>query len=178
MTPAHHIEVKICGLTTPGGAAACVAVGVDAVGLVFHPPSPRHLSTAQAHEIAAAVPAGVMKVGVFVEQDADAIRRVADKVGLDVAQLHRPATAAEIATLQAAGLRVVALLRTTGENLLRDAAQVPDSAGVLVECGHGRLPGGTGATWAWGEAAALAAMRPFAVAGGLSAVNVTAALAA
>jgi phosphoribosylanthranilate isomerase len=41
----------------------------------------------------------------------------------------------------------------------------------LVECGRGPLPGGNGATWNWADAAPLAAVRSFALAGGLTPTN-------
>ena len=50
--------------------------------------------------------------------------------------------------------------------------------GILVECGKGILPGGNGASWDWGGARPLTALRPFALAGGLSAATVAQAIAA
>ena len=60
-------QIKICGLTDPGQAAACARMGADAIGLVFHPPSPRNLSMQRAARITAVLPAHVTAVGVFVD---------------------------------------------------------------------------------------------------------------
>lgn len=80
--------VKICGLTTPGDAALAAAAGADAIGLNFVAGSPRVLGVAQAQAVAAAVPAGVLRVGVFAGTSAAEIHRIAEAVGLDAVQLH------------------------------------------------------------------------------------------
>jgi phosphoribosylanthranilate isomerase len=80
--------VKICGLTTPGDAALASAAGADAIGLNFVAGSPRVLGIDQAQAVAAAVPPGVLKVGVFAGATAAEIRRIAEAVGLDAVQLH------------------------------------------------------------------------------------------
>ncbi|MEW6637631.1 MAG: N-(5'-phosphoribosyl)anthranilate isomerase, partial [Actinomycetota bacterium] len=63
------VRVKVCGITEPGHARAAAEAGADAIGLVFAK-SPRRVSVRRAREIAAALPDGVLKVGVFVNADA------------------------------------------------------------------------------------------------------------
>lgn len=167
----RQAEIKICGLTSPEAAAACADAGADAIGLVFHPSSPRHLTIARAREIAAALPAHVAKVGVLVDQDDARIRDIARQVGLTAVQLH-----ASRQPLSAPAPRTIAVLTDSGVALLDRARAVAAEHGVLVECGRGQLPGGNGAAWNWSEAKPLAPLRPFAIAGGLAPSNVAAAL--
>ena len=173
-----RVEIKICGLTTPAAAIACVAVGADAIGMVFHPTSPRNLAPAQAQEIAAALPDGVAKVGVFVHQTTDEILRIAAQVGLNTLQLHGPAAGQAYDVFRRHGLHVVQKLCGSGASLLAQARALPPEVGVLVECGRGALPGGNGTPWNWGEAIVLRELRPYAVAGGLDPANVAQALLA
>jgi phosphoribosylanthranilate isomerase len=173
---AHSIEIKICGLTSPEAAAACAAAGANAIGMVFHPPSPRNLLPAQARAIAAALPAGVARVGVFVDQPPEEILRIAREVGLDTVQLHTAPAAGTLAFLARHGVYAVQVLRSSGETLLSEARALPPRIGVLVECGSGPLPGGNGATWLWEQAAPLRPFRAFAVAGGLTPDNASEAL--
>lgn len=161
------IEIKICGLTDPREAAACAAAGADAIGLIFHPPSPRHLDVLRAQAVAAAVPAGVARVGVFAESDADTILRTAEVVGLTAIQLHGHAARAALEHLLKSPYRIVVVLRSA-TRLLAAAQALPQNVGILVECGRGVLPGGNGVTWRWADAAPLATIRPFAMAGGLT----------
>lgn len=81
-------HVKICGVTTAADAAAAAAAGADAIGLNFVPGSPRRLDPAAAREVAAAIPPGVVKVGVFAGMPAREILEVVAAVGLDAVQLH------------------------------------------------------------------------------------------
>jgi len=80
--------IKICGITRPEDARATAAVGADAIGLNFYPPSPRAINADRAREIIAALPVGVIKVGLFVNAPPKEICRTYDALGLDLIQLH------------------------------------------------------------------------------------------
>lgn len=176
MTPHNHtIEIKICGLTDPAEAVACAAAGVQAIGLVFHPSSPRYVTPPRARVIAASLPREVARVGVFVDDDARTIRAVAETVGLTSVQLHGATAYAAGNALCAAGLHVIFVLREAA-TLVADVRHLPPDARVLIECGRGRLPGGNGVVWAWEQAAVLANLCAFAIAGGITPDNVGAAL--
>lgn len=71
-----NILVKICGITTTEALEAALAAGADAVGFVFHEPSPRHLAPAQAAALAARVPPGVRKVAVTLHPSQSAVDRI------------------------------------------------------------------------------------------------------
>ena len=104
MTPA----VKICGLTEPAGVAAAVEAGARYVGFVFFPKSPRHVTADQAAALAATVPLGVAKVGLFVNPDDALLQEVLARVPLDIIQLHGQETPARVAQIrQLAGLPVM-----------------------------------------------------------------------
>lgn len=178
MTPDRPIAIKICGLTRPEQAAACAAAGADAIGLVFHPASPRCVDAARARAIVAALPAATAAVGVFVDVEPAVICRVAEAAGLHTVQLHGSERPEWMRTLLDAGLHVVCALRATGPELVQQAAALPAGVDVLVECGVGVLPGGNGAVWDWSLAAVLRGVRPFALAGGLTPASVAAAVAA
>lgn len=169
------VEIKICGLTDLDEAVACVSAGATAIGLVFHPPSPRHLTIAEARDIVAVLPPHVARVGVFAESDAATILHIATEVGLTTLQLHGHAAMAALSDLRARPFHLVAVLRNMA-TLLSDAARLPTDVGLLIECGEGPLPGGNAAVWNWGTAAAVAALRPFAIAGGITAGSVVEAI--
>ena len=161
------VEIKICGLTCPDQAVACVEAGADAIGVIFYPPSPRYVLPTEAGEISRVVElAGAAVVGVFVDESVESICRIADSANLSAVQLHGEESPEMVAELIDSGLHVVKVLKTTGEELLADVARYPD-AGILVECGKGVLPGGNGATWDFAGAAVLSGVRPFGIAGGL-----------
>jgi len=81
-------RIKVCGITRLEDALACVEAGVDAVGFNFWPGSKRHVAVADAAEIAAALPPGILRVGVFVRARPSEVRSIVAGVGLGAVQLH------------------------------------------------------------------------------------------
>jgi len=191
--------VKICGLTTPGDAALAAAAGADAVGLNFVAGSPRVLGVDTAQAVAAAVPPGVLKVGVFAGATAIEIRRVAEAVGLDAVQLHGhldgagPGVDPPTLCAELAGLTIIRAVRLDSSSdplaaarawLATAAALGHPPAMVIVDAPvtRGTAPGHLGGTGATADWAALAGARPLgppmALAGGLTPDNVAAAIRA
>jgi len=164
-------NLKICGITARETARFCADAGVGALGAVFFKMSPRCVTPQQARMLFADLPPHVARVGVFVDTPAEELIAIAREAALDTVQLHGSETLRDIAAAQAAGLHVIKVLKVTGGKLLAAARGVPETAGILVECGAGALPGGNGAAWDWADAAPLAETRPFALAGGLTPGN-------
>lgn len=81
-------RIKFCGLVRPEDVDTAVALGVDAIGLVLYPKSPRALAPAQAAELRRRLPSYVCAVGLFVDEPAPRVRAIAAAVGLDVIQFH------------------------------------------------------------------------------------------
>ena len=81
-------RVKICGVTNVDDARVVARAGADAVGLNFYPKSPRYIPPDKAGPIVDALPAGMVKVGLFVNTDIERVCEVFDRLGLDMIQLH------------------------------------------------------------------------------------------
>ena len=79
--------VKICGITTKEALDAAVSSGADFIGFVFAD-SKRKIAADEAATITEAFPSTVKKVGVFVNETIENMKDIAEKVGLDVIQLH------------------------------------------------------------------------------------------
>ncbi|MDD2598776.1 MAG: phosphoribosylanthranilate isomerase [Kiritimatiellae bacterium] len=163
--------LKICGITSSQSACFCVEQGVGALGAVFYPPSPRNVSAGQAAEIFRCVPETVAKVGVFVNMPVEQILQIAAETRLTTIQMHGNESNAEIQRALQAGYRVIKVLKSSGEKLLKEADNLPPQTGVMVELTFGLLPGGNGVAWEWGDASALSGKHDFALAGGLTAAN-------
>jgi phosphoribosylanthranilate isomerase len=80
--------IKICGITNLDDALAATDAGADALGFVFYPKSPRHVALETVHAIAAKLPPGIDKVGVFVNDTTAHVREAVKHVGLTAVQLH------------------------------------------------------------------------------------------
>lgn len=172
-----HPQVKICGLTRPHEAAACAAMGADAIGLVFFPKSPRNVNSHQAKAVVDALPSATAAVGVFVDADFSFIMSQAEGCGLSMAQLHGRESPRLAECLKAEGLGVMKALFIDGRPTLHDA-QGFDVDGYLVECAKGPLPGGNAMAWNWGAARDFGRRHPLVLAGGLSPENIADAIGA
>jgi phosphoribosylanthranilate isomerase len=176
--PSPEVLVKICGLTCVEDALACAELGADWIGLNFHPPSPRCVDPSRAESILAALPGHVTAVGVFVDRPAGAVAEVADRLGLDVVQLHGNESPEDVAALgrfkviRAFRLRTAEGWTIVAEFLARTEALGRPPHGVLVDADVPGVAGGTGVTV---DASVLDAVPPLPrliLAGGLTAENV------
>ena len=78
--------VKVCGLTRKEDVLACEQLGVDFIGFIFHPQSPRCVSAEWVGSLLRVSRA--RRVGVFVDQGTDEILNIMQKADLDLAQVH------------------------------------------------------------------------------------------
>ncbi len=164
-------SLKICGISDPDTALFCAEQGAGAIGVVFFPKSPRNVSAQQAAEVLAPLPEGVAKVGVFVNMPIEKLLQTAKTAKLTTIQMHGHESNDDIERALHSGYRVIKVLKSSGEQLLKDADNLPPKSGVMVELSQGILPGGNGAAWNWTKASILNGKHSFALAGGLTAKN-------
>ncbi len=167
--------VKICGIASAADAAAVARCGPDALGFVFWPGSKRCVRAEQVAAWGRDLPAGMVKVGVFVDAPPDEVRRVVATAGLDVAQLHGAERPEDFSR---AGLR---LWRAFGLRSADDPVPAGWSVDAfLIDTYSAQSPGGTGRVgdWAAGRAFVRRCPRPVLLAGGLHPANVKDAVAA
>ncbi len=173
--------VKICGLTSPQGVAAAVSAGARYLGFVFFAKSPRHVTPEQAAALAAEVPLGIAKVGLFVNPDDALLQTVLAQVPLDMIQLHGSESPARVTEVRAlTGLPVmkaVGVAEPRDLDALWDYGLVADM--LLIDAKppkDAELPGGNGLAFDWRLLAGRQILKPWLLAGGLTPENVTQAL--
>lgn len=165
--------LKVCGITRQGDALHAVEHGATALGFVFWAASPRNVSRNRAAEIIGELPVDITPVGVFVNEEIDTIRATIAQTGIRLVQLHGDEPAAYAAALAAPVIRAVNLDKAREvEN------SWPSNTTLLIDAVDPRLRGGTGQTVDWERAATIARRRRVVLAGGLTALNVQAAIAA
>jgi len=167
-------RVKICGITRVEDARAAVAAGADAIGLVFHAPSPRCVTIAQAAEIAGAVAPFVTVVGLFVDAPAVDIEAVLARVPLGLLQFHGDETPQ--ACGQSGRPWIKALRMRPALDLAAEARRYAGASGLLLDSYDPAAAGGTGQTFDWQRAPREPGF-PLVLAGGLNAANVGEAIA-
>jgi phosphoribosylanthranilate isomerase len=167
------VYVKICGITNHEDALAAVDAGADALGFVFYPPSPRHVSPEHATQIIQELPPFVTTVGLFVNAALDTVHDTAARCGLDRIQLHGHETPAFCRQVRQP---VIKAFRMKDAESLGDLQGYQVSAYLLDAYVEGALPGGTGTPFSWELALRAKAYGPIILAGGLTPDNVEAAI--
>src|ERR1700759_999746 len=174
----HATKIKFCGLTDPADADAAIAAGAWALGVILWPGSPRRCRPEVAAEIAAAHRRHAQIAGVFVNATLDQVTRAADEIGLSLLQFHGdegPAFCAEAA--RRTGCRVIKSARVRSGADIQALSTFHTDFHLLDSYRKG-VPGGTGETFAWDLARAHPSRVPVILSGGLTADNVTEAIAA
>ncbi|NOZ04088.1 MAG: phosphoribosylanthranilate isomerase [FCB group bacterium] len=168
------IPVKICGITSSRDAHYAIDAGVSAIGLIFYPPSPRYVDMLRASEIVKNIPGNVAKVGVFVNEKAEAINAIADAVGLDFIQLHGDEDAQFCSVMRRPVIKAIRV----GNPLPGTSMEDYEVYAFLLDTYRKGSPGGTGSTFDWNLVAGLRLARPLILAGGLAPDNVLEAIRA
>jgi len=174
----HRTRIKFCGITTAEDAAAAVAAGADAIGLVFAPSS-RQVSIDEACEIVADVPPLIGRIGVFVDADPAFVAEAVERCGLTAVQFHGGESPDICASAPAPAIKVLKV-RENGTELGRGALEPYRgcAAAFLLDTYSRNAEGGTGKAFDWQRIAPVPGWAPFVVAGGLDPGNVGAAIAA
>ena len=170
------LRIKICGVTTPEDIRVCGDAGADAVGLNFHPASPRYVDPKQAQPLIRAVSPLMSAVGVFVAIPLRQACAIAYQLGLRAVQWYGEQR--ELA--DAFPFSMVAAFRvkdrkslteiSTYLEMCRSFGQLPSA--VLVDAYVDGVMGGTGHKAPWELLAEFKPGVPLILAGGLTPENV------
>ncbi len=167
-------RAKICGITRVEDVHAVANAGCDAIGFVFYPPSPRHVTSEQAEILIQSVPAYVQAVGLFVNSHADEIQAILNKIPLDILQFHGDETPEQCqAIAQQVGRRWYKAIQVKPDLDAVAEIQGYQDAGasaVLLDAWHPDLKGGTGHSFDWDTFPKLNI--PLILAGGLNPDNI------
>ncbi|HJL86485.1 MAG TPA: phosphoribosylanthranilate isomerase [SAR324 cluster bacterium] len=86
---AHNpIRIKVCGITTPEQAEACIDLGANMIGINCWKPSPRYVDPEKLAVIVHAIAGRVETVALFVNENPLQVNRLMEQYPLDTAQLH------------------------------------------------------------------------------------------
>jgi phosphoribosylanthranilate isomerase len=163
------VRVKICGITRIEDLNAACSAGADALGFVFHAPSPRNLNIEQAAGLVKALPPFVQSVGLFVDAESDFVEAVLKAVPLDMLQFHgdeSPEFCGQFGRPYIKAIRV-----REGVDLVKYTAEYDDARGLLLDAYVPGMPGGTGERFDWSLIPA-GLSKPLVLSGGLTPDNV------
>jgi phosphoribosylanthranilate isomerase len=161
-------RIKICGLTRIEDLQAAVNAGADAIGLVFYPPSPRHVDLQTAAMLARAVPPFVTIVGLFVNADSQVVRETLAAVPIHLLQFHGDEDESYCRQFDRPYMKAARV--KPGVDLVQYAATFPSAQAILLDAfvdGYG----GGGKVFDW-SLVPTPLGKPIVLSGGLDAGNV------
>jgi phosphoribosylanthranilate isomerase len=168
------VLVKICGITNLDDALAAVDAGADALGFNFYPRSPRYITAERAQAIIERLPADLLTVGVFVNEELDAVEKTASLAGVSALQLHGSESPEYCKALK--GRHLIKVFATHAE-FAPETVLDYDVQAIMLDAADKRTFGGTGKISNWSMARQTRELFPrLFLAGGLSAENVAEAI--
>lgn len=167
--PIMQTHIKICGITRPDDAQFAAQLGVNALGLVFYPPSPRGVSIPQAQAIANVTPPFVQLVGLFVNATVEEIQTILAHVPLNLLQFHGEEKPDFCAQFQRPYIKALHIKENSDVNAQIQSYDL--ARGILLDTFNPTLKGGTGETFDW-QQIPKNVRKPLILAGGLNTNNI------
>jgi len=127
------IAAKICGICSEEAVTAAVSEGAAYLGFVFYSPSPRAVTPRRAAQLCAAIPAGIERVGLFVDADDLLLETALAAAPLDILQFHGDETPERVVEVRHRfGRRMMKVVAISGTEDVLDAARYEDIADLLL----------------------------------------------
>jgi len=163
------IGVKVCGITHIGDAYWATDSGADALGFIFYPKSQRYIAPEKAKEILQKIPGSIGRVGVFVNQEIQAVKEIVSFCGVRLIQLHGDESVQYCARFQRSTL--IKTISHCAEEEIQKLENYPVKA-ILVDAHESDRYGGTGKNSDWTLALKVKKKHPLILAGGLNKENI------
>jgi phosphoribosylanthranilate isomerase len=164
----QELFVKICGITNIADALCAIESGANAIGFNFYKGSKRYITPAEAASIGSKLPAGIKKIGVFVDASKDYIFESIDRAGLDGVQFSGNESPEGIFSN---GKFSVKTVHVATDHSIDDLPSYAVDAFLLDTSDSGAF-GGTGKTFDWNIAVRAKTLGKIILAGGLTPENV------
>lgn len=168
----HMPAIKICGLSTTDAIEAAIAARADHMGLVFFPPSPRHVDLNVAARLCTRARGRIGRVGLFVDANDTTISDAMAAADLDALQLHGNESPERAAQLRARfGKPVWKAVAVASRSDVERASDYAGAADLILfdaKTPKGTLPGGMGLSFDWSLIAGWKGPLAWGLAGGLT----------
>lgn len=162
------LVIKVCGMREAENIREVEALGINWLGLIFWPKSSRYVSERPDY-----LPQHVKRVGVFVDENLDTVRKKADDYVLDLIQLHGSETPDYIRALKAPSSinpLTLSIIKAFNIATAHDLEQTKDYEGIVdyfLFDTKGPSVGGNGVQFNWDVLKDYHGKTPFLLSGGI-----------
>lgn len=152
--------IKVCGMRETDNIRDVETLDIDMMGFIFWPKSSRFVNQRPDY-----LPNRVKRIGVFVDEDPEQVKRLAADYGLDYIQLHGHESLEYI--FQLGGLHIIKAFNiSTVEDLLQTQPYEGLVDYFLFDA-KGKSVGGNGEKFNWDVLSAYQGSTPFLLSGGI-----------
>ena len=152
--------IKVCGMREADNIREVEMLGIDMMGFIFWPKSSRFASQRPDY-----LPKNVKRVGVFVDEDPEQVKRLADDYDLDYIQLHGQESPSYI--FQLGGLHIIKVFNISIAEDLLQAQPYEGIVDYFLFDAKGKSVGGNGEKFNWDVLSAYNGSTPFLLSGGI-----------
>ena len=159
--------IKICGMREPDNIRTVAQTGIDWMGMIFWPRSSRYVSDLT---VADAIPEGIVRVGVFVDQPIDLIADIALRCRLNIIQFHGSESVDVIRQarqLLGKEVKLMKAISVSSADDIKKAADYAEAADFLLFDTKCKTVGGSGTQFDWSVLSQYQGTTPFLLSGGI-----------
>jgi phosphoribosylanthranilate isomerase len=161
------LKIKVCGMSDPFNVKEIAETAPDFMGFIFYPPSPRYVGDNPDMSLFLNVPAGIAKVGVFVDSVKEMVVDIAKSANIEIIQLHGNESPEYCRYLKSLGLQVIKTFNVKNiidYEIIKSYLQVCDYFLFDTETG---MRGGSGRKFSWDKLAGYTIDKSFFLSGGI-----------
>lgn len=166
------MKVKVCGMRVPENIQEIAAMQPDYFGFIFFQGSKRYAAEHINEQAISALPKSIKKVGVFVNEEGEKIKRLASIYNFDLVQLHGNETPSLCKELRSAGLKVIKAFSVDESFDFSTLLPYEDNCDFFLFDTKGKNYGGNGVTFNWELLQNYTLNTPYFLSGGLSPENI------
>ena len=177
------LTVKICGMNSQTAVDAAIASGVDYLGFVFFPPSPRSLTPEFASSLMEERSDDFKVVAVVVNPSDKLLEEITNHLAPDIFQLHGSETAEDITNIkQKFNTKIIKAIKISKLEDFEEVSKFDKVADFLLfdaaapENTTHSLPGGNGISFNWNWLSDASLETPWFLSGGLNISNINEAI--
>lgn len=170
MPALKDLKLKICGLRD--NALEVTHLGPDYAGFIFYNQSPRYVGTIVDADLLSSLPANIQKVGVFVNQPSEEVRRVTSDFNLQYAQLHGDESVEYCRKLRESGIRIIKAFAGNGKLDQEELKQYGEVIDYFLFDTRLKEYGGSGVRFDWSRLEKIELQKPVFLSGGLDLDNI------
>jgi len=161
------IKIKVCGIVDPVNSGEIAKTAPDFIGFIFYPGSKRYVGKTPDGYLFRNIPSGILKTGVFVNEEPSLIIEITSRYGLDLVQLHGNESAEYCNSLREAGLTIIKAFEISDSFDFMTLNKYSEACEFFLFDAKTGNSGGSGSKFDWTKIDEYHLEKPFFLSGGI-----------